>query len=235
MGKLTMPTFFHDNVHTNGCKFFATILIAQMTLTISCGFNMALYRLFSMKGKRFEVKYFIASTLALEFLFLSSFLSANEEIGWETRTAYRYCIDYQPNEMKTLGQTKYKSTNIKLLMNRSIGLALTIAEFGIYLCIIWDLWNTDQRHHQSKIITGKMLQKRKEKNVLTLKGQICTFITKVALLIAAMIVLISGRRIFSVDEKYATPFLIIVPYSVISFAQILSSHELKRYVKSKFD
>ena len=113
-----------------------------------------------------------------------------------------------------------------MILNRSAALALTMSEFGMYLYMVWYLLNWDKRNHEKKIITASMRQARKEKNILTLKGQICTFITKAGLLIGALIVLWSGHQIF---EKSVTPF------SAITFSQILSSHELRRYVKSKFD
>ena len=233
IGKVSMPSLFHENIGTKGCQIWTTMWVVQITLLITCGFMMALYRLLCLKGKRFEVKYFIAATLALESLSLTTFYSAINEIGWETSPAYRYCIDYQPTERKIPVQNLEKGLNMKMLMNRSTMLALTISEFGMYAYMILYLWKWDERNHQKKIITNGMLKARKEKNALTLKGQICTFITKVSLVMSALIVLISGKLF--VDEKSATPFVVIIPYSIISFSQILSSHELRRYVKSKFD
>ena len=226
-----MPSFFHENIGTKGCQFWTTMWVTNFTLLVICGFTMALYRLLCLKGKRFEVKYFIAATLAMESLSLTTFYSAINEVGWEKIGAYQYCIDYQPTERKIPVQNLEKGLNTKMLMNRSTMLALTISEFGMYAYMILYLWKWDERNHQKKIITSGMLKARKEKNVLTLKGQVCTFITKVSMVIAALIVLISGQ----VFEKSATPFRVIISRSVISFSQILSSHELRRYVKSKFD
>ena len=227
-----MPNFVHENIGTEGCKVLTTMWVGQMTLLVTCGFTMALYRLLCLKGKRFEVKYFVASTLVLESLTLAIFYSTINEIGWETNEAYKYCIDYQPTEVKIPVQKLERGRNIYMILNRSAALALTMSEFGMYLYMVWYLLNWDKRNHEKKIITASMRQARKEKNILTLKGQICTFITKAGLLISALIVLWSGHQIF---EKSVTPFFVIVPHSAITFSQILSSHELRRYVKSKFD
>ena len=228
-----MPSLFHEYIGTKGCQFWTTMWVTNFTLLITCGFTMALYRLLCLKGKRFEVKYFIAATLALESLSLITFYSVINETGWETSGAYRYCTDYQPTERKVPVQNLEKGLNMKMLMNRSTMFALTMTEFGMYAYMILYLWKWDERNHQKKIITSGMLKARKEKNTLTLKGQICSFITKVSMVIAAFIVLINGKSF--VDEKSTTPFVFIIPNSVISLSQILSSHELRRYVKSKFD
>ena len=144
-----MPNFVHENIGTEGCKVLTTMWVGQMTLLVTCGFTMALYRLLCLKGKRFEVKYFVASTLVLESLTLATFYSTINEIGWETSGAYRYCTDYQPTERRVPVQNLEKGLNMKMLMNRSTMLALTISEFGMYAYMILYLWKWDERNHQS--------------------------------------------------------------------------------------
>ena len=234
IAKMTMPTWFNKYVSTEGCQFFATIWVTHTTLLITCGFVMALYRLTCMNGKRYGVKYFIVSTLALELLSIHANYSHTNTNGWETSAAYRYCIDYQLTEEKTSRQNPEKGMYSKMLIHRSTALALTISEFGIYLYILRNLWTTDKKNHKDKIITANMLKARKEKNVSTLKGQICIFITKAAIVIWALFMLFSGHRVFA-DEKSAAPFMLIIPYSIISFSQVLSSHEFRRYVNVKFE
>ena len=119
IGKITMPTLFHENFHTTGCQVFNTMVVTHMTLTISCGFNMALYRMFCMKGKRLEVKYFVASTLTLVFFVLITFFSINEDDGWETNVAYQYCTDFQTKEAENPQQIHDKGINMKKILTRS--------------------------------------------------------------------------------------------------------------------
>ena len=103
-----------------------------------------------------------------------------------------------------------------------------VGEMIIYIRLYYTLWNHDEGMKNK--ITFDDLRQRKRKNIITLSGQVISFF--VEFLVSLVII----ANIFNqnlVDESLL-PIVSITSTSVISIAQLWTSHELKRYIQSKF-
>ena len=105
--------------------------------------------------------------------------------------------------------------------------ALFLGEFAIYVKICYTLWRHDKRM-KGKISNNDM-QQRKRKNVITLSGQLSSFIVE---LIGQFFVL---AQIF--NNELADPSVMAINFikysTFVSLSQLWCSHELMRYIKMK--
>ena len=108
-----------------------------------------------------------------------------------------------------------------------IGMGLGIAEATIYVRICYGLWKHDIRMKDK--ISSNDFQQRKRKNVITLSGQLSSFIVE---LIGQFFVL---AQIF--NNELADPSVMALSFinvtTFISVSQLWTSHELMRYIRMK--
>ena len=187
---------------------------------------MALYRLTCMKGKRYQVNYFIGVAFGLQI-----FLITNTVSNLESNPAYQFCMGRKIPELAITGPHYITD---KILRARVVFmlLGLVSSEFLIYLYILHDQQKHNSKHLQQKIINKVTFKNRKEKNIITLNGQICIFATKMATIILILITKILKVQLFNVNSY---PILAILSPFITAFAQILSSHEIRRYLMSKLN
>ena len=89
------------------------------------------------------------------------------------------------------------------------------------------MWKNDEGMKDK--ISADNLYQRKRKNIICLSGQAISFFVEF------FITLIILLNIFSPDFVALSlmPIVIILTFSIISFSQLWTSHELKRYMKFK--
>ena len=108
-----------------------------------------------------------------------------------------------------------------------IAMGLGIAEATIYVRLCYGLWKHDIQMKDK--ITSNDFQQRKRKNVITLSGQLSSFIVE---LIGQFFVL---AQIF--NNELADPSVMAINFikfsAFVSMSQLWSSHELMRYIKMK--
>ena len=115
-----------------------------------------------------------------------------------------------------LGQSLVLAGNIVLQL-------LILLELGCYIRIYVSLYQTDEKVKMS--LTKKAFQSRRKKNVITLSGQIISFIMETFL--STIVTLLYTQN--SIFEESSFPLSIVMTSSVVAVANILTSPELKRY------
>ena len=105
--------------------------------------------------------------------------------------------------------------------------ALFLAEVVIYIKIWYILWKHNQG--MKHLISNKDLQQRKRKNVITLSGQVISFSVEF------IVSLFTLAQVFNNDmaDPSVMPLVLITSASIISMAQLWTSHESMRYIKFK--
>ena len=99
-------------------------------------------------------------------------------------------------------------------------------EMIIYIRLCYVLWNHDEGMKDK--ISSDDLRQRKRKNVISLSGQVIAFFVES---LFPLLVIARSQNLIDVS---IFPILFITSTSIISIAQLWTSHELKRYIKSKF-
>ena len=225
---VAMPETFHEKFGEQECYGYHNMILTFLLWGIISGFTMAMYRLTCMKGKRFEVNYFIGLAFSLLILLFTN------QIDPKTVPAYKFCMGQQipKTDVKNSGS---KSIFDKVLAARAVllGQTLVVSEFIIYLYILKQQQKHNEKHLLEKIINKTTFKVRKEKNVITLNGQLCILATRMFMNLSILIPKILGIKLFDVIFYY--PVLMVLSQFVITLAQVLSSHEMRRYLKSKFD
>ena len=112
-----------------------------------------------------------------------------------------------------------------------IRVTLVLLELLIYLWMIYQLWNHDKENFKEKIITDQMRRDRNHKNIVTLKGQVITFLIEI---IYSIYVAVHNSQAHFADASIRSISL-IVGSTIISLVQILTSHEMMRFVKRRFN
>ena len=104
-------------------------------------------------------------------------------------------------------------------------------DFTVYLWIISQLWKHNRENFKEKVITEDMRIERNQKNIITLKGQIVTFMIEFAYGIFSFFL--------ANNLSFADPSVIVITKIVgsttISVVQLFASHEMKRFIRSHFN
>ena len=103
---------------------------------------------------------------------------------------------------------------------------MVAGEMIIYIRLCYVLWNHDEGMKDK--ISSDDLRQRKRKNIISLSGQVITFFVESLLSLYAIAF---SQNLIDVS---IFPILFITTTSMISVVQLWTSHELKRYIKSKF-
>ena len=106
---------------------------------------------------------------------------------------------------------------------------MVAGEMIIYIRLCYVLWNHDEGMKDK--ISFDDLRQRKRKNIISLSGQVITFFVE---FLISMYVLAIYQNLFDLSELSIFPILYIASTSIISVVQLWTSHELKRYINSKF-
>ena len=106
--------------------------------------------------------------------------------------------------------------------------SIVVGEMLIYIRLYYTLWNHDEG--MKNTISSDDLYQRKRKNIISLSGQAISFFVE---FFVSIIVIASLFNQNLVDASLF-PIIFIASASLISMFQLWTSHELKRYINSKF-
>ena len=154
--------------------------------------------------------------------------------GWEKAIFYQFCMNQGPVQVSIIQEITNKNVDnllFKILrfVPSSVGQGLIITEVLIYLWIICHLWKHNTENHLLGIITQHM--KKDQKNVITLLGQVATFVVEITFSIYAVI---HTSDIIVVDSS-VMPINQIVASTVASIIQLLTSHEIRRFLRNELN
>ena len=234
-----------DYVGRMGCQFYWGVNITFQSLMVNSGVGMAIYRLICFQNlfkKHLNTKKIIKTILLAELALLIFMITFSAFIyttfGWEKALFYQFCMNVGPEAVSTIheytqhGERYDKSLLLGLRLVLCIfGQAFLIAEMTIYAWILFNLWKHDKEHHSNGIITDSMKKERQQKNVITLYGQISTFIVETVFNFYIMIHLAN----LSMIEASFMPISQIVVSTIISVIQMVTSHEMRRFLKYTFN
>ena len=203
---------------------------------------MAVFRLFCLGNlfmdldiKRSMAKNILFAEMILTVgIVLIGFLSA-EILGLEGAIFYQYCTNKNPTYANTMSaytgnvsvidptpaEMFLKITSILIFQ------ALAIGELVIYAKIIYDLWKHNKTFHQEGVISLQIRKHRNHKNVITLKGQIASFLVEMI----SSILLITYLALSSNDGPSQMPIVMTFLHTIVSVSQFFSSHDLKQHAK----
>ena len=222
--------------------FWAANVIYQWKL-ITSGLGMAIYRLICFKflfKRNLNTKSMARKTMTIEWIIVGGAMLTMATLfsmyGWEKAGNYQYCMDMGHEQVETLGNYKNDNYNIMAYSGMRIFLGFVarsfiLLELLIYLWMIYQLWKHDEQNYKEKIITDQMRRERNHKNIITLRGQVISFLIE---FIYGIYVFIHNSQLDFSDASVKSISLIICS-TIISLVQILTSHEMMRFVKRHFD
>ena len=171
--------------------------------------------------------------MSIDFLFYNLGVVMS---GWENAVNYQFCMDMEKREVEALLRHKNLQTknDLGIMLRLGPGLVLmlcVVGELSIYCGIACHLWKHDKRSLNNKTITVTMRKERNQKNVITLGGQAFAFFVEI---------ITSGYILFHMKHTNLTDpstmsVMILVGNSLVSISQFLSSHELKRYLRTEWN
>ena len=240
---LGTQTPIRDTFGQYGCHFYWTSSKAYDWGMGTSGSGMAIYRLICFHylfkrnlNQKAMTKYILIAECTLSFLSISCNAACFNMFGWEKAIFYQFCMNYGAEKVDVIHQYESKDFDVSLYWILRFGpnivaQVMIIVELGIYVWIIWHLKRHDDDNVKMKIITEHMRQERHQKNVITLKGQAAGFIVEMAYVTYVAI----HSTNFSLVDPSIMPISQIIAATTISVAQLLASHEMKRFLKNKFN
>ena len=243
---IATQTPMYKYVGESGCKVYWGINMAWQWNQVVSGLGMAAYRLIcfhylfkkDLNTKKIS-KYILLAELGILLVMLSLSALMYTTFGWEQALFYQFCMNLRIDEVKTVQEytsNQSQSYDKSLLLGLRFflgmfGQAFLIAEMTIYAWILFSLWKHDKENHSNGIITDTMKKERRQKNVITLCGQISTFIVETAFNLYTLIHLSN----LSMIESSFIPISQLVVSTIISVIQVLTSHEMRRFLEYKFN
>ena len=240
---LATQTPIKETFGQNGCHFYWTACKIYDWGMVSSGNGMAIYRLICFhylfkKDLNHKVmsKYILISEWILSIISISCNATCFNMFGWEKAIFYQFCMDYGTEKVDVLHQYESKDFDVFLYWILRFGpnivaQIMIILELSIYLWIIWHLKKHDDVNCKNKIITEQMKRERHQKNVITLKGQAAGFVVEMAYVTYVAV----HSSNFSLVDSSIMPISQIIGATTISVAQLLASHEMKRFLRNKFN
>ena len=223
-----------------GCYFYTVSQVTYGSVLVIGGFGMAVFRLLCLKKRmmtkeerKATMNRILIAEVLITLAIVFSIILGVVHVGWERAIFYCMGMDSLQGEILAAyaGNISGKEFTAmdKILRSTPIILAqgLIIGEVLIYAKIIRDLWRKDQEFVKKKIISFDQKQERNQKNLITLKGQIYSFVMEM-IMSTTMVVFLT---IYPEMSPSLMPILWTVGGSLISVSHLLSSHELKRFLK----
>ena len=106
--------------------------------------------------------------------------------------------------------------------------SMVFGEIIIYIRLCYVLWNHDEGMKNK--ISSDDLRQRKRKNIISLSGQVISFFVEIFISVLPFATIFNQNLV----DASIFPVVFITSTSIISVVQLWTSHELKRYIKSKF-
>ena len=225
------------------CYVFWLANLTYAWKLVTSGTGMAVYRLFCLKyifkrnlNKKSMARKILAAEIIATLGAILTYATIYNMYGWEKPISYQHCMDLGNKQIETLHQYKVKDYNDLLYKCLRVFLGLiprcsVILEFIIYLWIIYHLWKHDKQNCKEKVISDHIRKERNHKNIITLKGQIITFLIEIAYSI--YIAMHNFNTNFA--DASSLSISLIIGSTIISVVQILSSHEMMRFVRRYFN
>ena len=226
------------------CYIFWSANFIYTWKLVTSGLGMAIYRLICFKflfKRNLNTKSIARKTMALEWMVVVGAMLTMATLfsmyGWEKSINYQECMDMGHEQVQTLqayniddynGFLYYVGIRVFIWL---FGRSFILLELLIYLWMIYDLWKHDERSFKEKLITDQMRKERNHKNVITLRGQVITFLFEI------LFSVYSATHSLNADLVDASAYSIalIIGSTIISLVQILTSHEMVRFVKRHFN
>ena len=235
----------HEYIGQFGCQLYWGVNLAYQWVMVTSGAGMATYRLICFHylfKKELNTKKIAKDILLVELAISGVMISLAALMysffGWEKAFFYQFCMNLGTTEINAihayvhqndqLDRTHLKGIRIVLGL---FGQAMFLAEVFIYAWILYKLWKHDERNHSEGIITEPMKKERNQKNVVTLYGQVSSFLVETAFCIFQL-VCISKPSFF--EASFMTISLIVAS-TMISAIQLATSHEMRRFLKNQFN
>ena len=225
------------------CHFFWLTNLTYTWKLVTSGVGMAVYRLlcFHYLFKReLNTKSMAKNILIIEWTLIGIMILANvacfNMFGWEKAVYYQFCMDIGDEQVEALHNhniNEFDNFTYKILRQGpgSIVYALILTELLIYLWLLYHLWKHDNEKLREKIITKDMKNERQQKNVVTLKGQVISF----AIEIGTAIYISVHTANFGIADASVMSMIFISSSTVLSVVQLVTSHEMVRFVRSHFN
>ena len=222
--------------------FWAANFIYTWKLVTS-GLGMAIYRLICFKflfKRNLNTKSMARKTMAIEWIVvvgaMMSLATLLSMYGWEKAPNYQYCMDMGHEQVETFNNYKVKDYNNMVysgmrIIYQFVRHSFILLELLIYLWMIYNLWKHDELNLKEKIITDQMRRERNHKNLITLRGQVISFLME----FIYSIYLVSHNSQADFADASVKSISLIIGSTIISLVQILTSHEMMRFVKRQFN
>ena len=185
----------YDYVGDVGCKLYWGVNITFQSVMVNSGLGMAIYRLICFNylfKKELNIKkianYILLAELMVSVFAISLSIWIFESFGWEKALFYQFCMNLGTAEVNALHKYTYQNnhhfneSHLKWLRFclHLFGQVLFTVELVIYAWILYNLWKHDKKNHSEGIITEPMKRERNQKNVITIYGQVSSFLVETA-------------------------------------------------------
>ena len=235
----------HEFVGQFGCQLYWGVNMAYQWVMVTSGAGMATYRLIcfhylfkkELNTKKIS-KYILLAELAIWVVIISLGVLTYSFFGWEKALFYQFCMNLGTPKINVIHEYTRQNDQLDLSHLKGlrfvfslIGQVLFIAELFIYAWILYNLWKHDKKNHSEGIITEPMKKERNQKNVITLQGQVSSFLVETAFNIY---VLVHISNLNMVEASFM-PISLIVVSTIISAIQVATSHEMHRFLKNQFN
>ena len=232
-------------IGVGGCYVFTVAELTFGAILIISGFGMAVFRyqclkmrLMTKEERKVLMKKIIVGDVLAVVILVAMGIFIVIHVGWERAIFYRYCMNMDPmigNVLITYSGDLHDNdlTSFDKMLRATpllFAQVFIIGEILIYAIIIRNLWKSDYEFVKSKTISDLQRRERNQKNLITLKGQISTFVIEMVMSTALLVFL----TIYPNMSPSLLPILWILCGSLISIPQLLSSHEMKRFLRDQF-
>ena len=206
---------------------------------LTSGTGMAVYRLLCFKSlfkKHLNKKSMATKIHVVEWIVTSVAVLLISTLfnmyGWEKSIHYQFCMDIGHEQVETLHQHKIEDYDDLVWKFIFAFLGFTgrfcmLLELVIYFWLIYRLWKQDEENYKDKVITDDTRKERKHKNLITLKGQVLTFVIEMS---CSIYIAIHNSDPAFVDASTKSISLVICS-TIISVVQILTSNQMMRFVR----
>ena len=232
----SMKTFISDK----GCYlFWLTSMTFQWVIAVS-GFGMAVYRIIAYHnmfkknfGARNIERYIINSERILVIgMLLMYIFGIYGMLGWEKSILFQFCMDIGPLQAETIVQHQDRNfpTIVKIIRLCPLVIAqlLILGEISIYVWLIYKLCKHDKMSLKDGIITELTKRERNQKNVITLFGQVTSFFVEFIVTVYIMVHITNNSSL----DPSVMPISLIIASTLIAISQIVTSHEMKRFIEN---
>ena len=237
--QMPMNTIFGQNA----CFVYWVSNQMYLLKTTTSGAGMAVYRLlcFHFLYKRnLNTKTMVRKIRIAEWMVIlgvmASFALSFDIYGWEKAILYQYCMNLGHEKVEILHEYNIEEYNNFLfkalqVIPGTIVRSLVLLELLIYLWIIYHLWKHDKENCEQNVITQQMRSQRNQKNIITLKGQVITFVIEIVYFIYIAVHTFNSAFV----DASVMPISLMIISTVTSVVQILTSHEMMRFLKNYFN